>query len=369
MAIYRIYPEQDTFISTEVPTSNQGLDEILEIANYLDISGTPRVNRSLILFNTVDITDVVDNIIPSGSSYQSNLKLFLAEASEIPSAFRVKCNPLAQLWINGTGKFGDTPINTSGVSWNSIGTDDIGWAVPTLGPGTTSSYQETLPGGGVWFTEYDQDSLDFKQNIILNEDIDLNFNTTSAIQRMYNNTIENYGFIIKLESNIEFSENYSMRLRYFGRDTHTVFTPYLEFKWDDSQYITGSLPTLTSEILTIRSVNNKGDFSNEEKVRFRLSTRPKYPIRTFTTSSIYTTNYAVPPDTTWAVVDEYTGEYVVDFDNDYTKVSTDENGSYIDLFMNTFFINRYYRLVFKIKINNSETILKDSTPFRIVKNV
>jgi hypothetical protein len=33
MAVYRIFPEQDAFIFSEVPT-NAGLDEIVEIGGY-----------------------------------------------------------------------------------------------------------------------------------------------------------------------------------------------------------------------------------------------------------------------------------------------------------------------------------------------
>ena len=34
MAIYRIFPEKDTFLYTEQLTSNAGKDEIIEIAGY-----------------------------------------------------------------------------------------------------------------------------------------------------------------------------------------------------------------------------------------------------------------------------------------------------------------------------------------------
>ena len=40
MAIYRIFPESDTFIFSEGVKGNAGKDEILEIAGYTDFSGT-----------------------------------------------------------------------------------------------------------------------------------------------------------------------------------------------------------------------------------------------------------------------------------------------------------------------------------------
>ena len=45
MAIYKIFPESDTFIYSETPTANAGRDEILEIGGYRDITGLGRTKR------------------------------------------------------------------------------------------------------------------------------------------------------------------------------------------------------------------------------------------------------------------------------------------------------------------------------------
>ena len=65
MAIYRIYPEKDTFIFSE-PTitglyGNAGRDEIIEVGNYLDTNQTVRFNRSLIQFSTSDIVSTIND--------------------------------------------------------------------------------------------------------------------------------------------------------------------------------------------------------------------------------------------------------------------------------------------------------------------
>jgi hypothetical protein len=39
MAVYRIFPEKDAFIFSEVPSSNAGLDEIIELGGYYDKTG------------------------------------------------------------------------------------------------------------------------------------------------------------------------------------------------------------------------------------------------------------------------------------------------------------------------------------------
>ena len=50
MAVYRIFPQQDAFIYSETPTANAGLDEILEIGGYADISGIGETSRMLVQF-------------------------------------------------------------------------------------------------------------------------------------------------------------------------------------------------------------------------------------------------------------------------------------------------------------------------------
>ena len=55
MAIYKIFPLQDTTLYTIYPTSNTGIDAICEVSNTLDISGTPQVARYLSLYDNVEI--------------------------------------------------------------------------------------------------------------------------------------------------------------------------------------------------------------------------------------------------------------------------------------------------------------------------
>ena len=82
MAVYKIFPEKDTFILSKYPAQNTGLDEILDISNYNGINqlssaqgDLPAVTRALIQFKTTDINDVVNNKI-SGSAFATNLKLY-----------------------------------------------------------------------------------------------------------------------------------------------------------------------------------------------------------------------------------------------------------------------------------------------------
>ena len=63
MAIYKIFPESDTFIYSEYPSGNAGKDEVIEIAGYTDISGVGRTKRAILKFSTSDIQSTVDSIV------------------------------------------------------------------------------------------------------------------------------------------------------------------------------------------------------------------------------------------------------------------------------------------------------------------
>ena len=110
MAIYRIFPEKDTFIFTEAVTGNAGLDEIIEIGGY-PISEVGQTARALLKFNSTDIANVVTNIIGS-NNYSASIHLSLASAYEIPTEYSLKAYPLYNTWTQGIGKYGiHQPIN------------------------------------------------------------------------------------------------------------------------------------------------------------------------------------------------------------------------------------------------------------------
>jgi len=79
MAIYRIYPEKDTYINSEPSTGgiygNAGKDEILEVGGYKDIDFVGRTNRSLVQFKQSDIVYAVNQKISGPISASLNLKL------------------------------------------------------------------------------------------------------------------------------------------------------------------------------------------------------------------------------------------------------------------------------------------------------
>lgn len=372
MAIYRIFPEKDSFIYTDQLTGNAGKDEIIEIGGYPGLSGTGESARILVKYSDQEIDDVISNEIGS-TDFSSSLKMYLAEASELPVDYILYAYPIYingdTQWDNGTGKYGDLPTNTSGVSWTYIqGGLTNAWSTSGFTPLTTASFISGREGGGTWYTASNGESMEFSQNHSISSDHDVDINVTAAVKQIYNDQLPNKGFIVKLQDNYEFYTSASIRLKYFGKDTNTIYPPFLEFGWDDSSYDQGTLSVLDTDISIIDIKNNKGKYADTGKQRFRITARPQYPTRTFTTSSVYLTNYVLPSASYWGLRDENTEEMVVDFNTDFTKISCDSNGSFFDVYMDGLQPERYYRILVKTTLDNSTVVVDNQNLFKVVRN-
>ena len=376
MAIYRIFPDSDTFIFTENVTGNAGLDEINELGGY-PVAGIGQTSRMLYKFKTSDIQNVIDNKIGS-NSFTSSLHVYLASAYELPQTYSIHAYPIYDNWVPGVGKYGDIPTDTSGVSWTyPLGYTNIDsrWTLPNIGPlptGVTGSYGPTgslgYGGGGTWYTGSNGVDLESTQTFELTSQHDINIDITNAVTLHYSESISNHGYILKLSNDLEFNTTSSIRLKYYSADTNTIYPPYLEFKWDDSTYQTGSLDILNNSEAFISITNNIGKYVDEGKQRFRLKARPKYPTRTFSTSSAYTTNYALPANSVWGLRDEFTEEMVIPFDTTYTKISCDNDGPFFDIYMDGLQPERYYRILIKSDLDGSTTVVDNNITFKVVRN-
>jgi hypothetical protein len=371
MAVYRIFPEKDTFIFSESPLANAGLDEIIEVGGYFDTTGTGESSRLLLQFSSTEINDVVVNKI-GNNNYSASLGVYLADAYQIPVNTTFYVYPVYSSvsgWDNGTGKYGDSPLNTSGVSWTyqKIGSSSP-WETSTYPAGVTASFISTKQGGGNWYTGSAGINLEFTQSNSMNSTYDVDVNVTNAVKLWQSGSIVNSGLILKLADSLEFNTTSSIRLKYYSADTNTIYPPYLEFKWDDSVYSTGSLSVLSNSISTINITNNKGKYTNVGKQRFRVTAKPKYPVRTFSTSSAYLTNYALPATSYWGIRDENTEEMLIDFNTQFTKISCDSQGGYFDVYMDGLQPERYYRILIKTTLDGSTTVVDNGNIFKVVRN-
>jgi hypothetical protein len=365
MAVYKIFPEKTATLYSYYPTTNTGLDEIIELSTYYTITGTNEVSRGLIKFPTNQITDIITNKV-TNKTFDIYLKLYLANASSLPLNYTLYCHPLSGSWNIGTGKLGNSPITTDGASWQFRDTISGSNWFSSFPANTTGSYRSgSTAGGGLWYTSSAYQSTQSFTNIT-SKDIELK--VTNIVNAWYSSSISNEGFIIKHDSSLEFTTASKFETKYFSGNTHTIYPPCLEIRWDDSLYNTGSLSTITSDLFVATLGNNKDEYQQDSVQRFRVNVRDKYPARTFQTSSVYLNNKALPSSSYWSIKDLNTEEIIVDYDTTYTKISCDSNGNYFDIYMNGLEPERYYKLLFKTILSNGETIISDNNHyFKVIR--
>lgn len=359
MAVYKIFPTADATLYSRFPNQNTGLDEILEVSVKNDADSvsylveadpqapslTDDIRRALIQFDNEDINKIKSF---STGSWQAGLKLYLANAENLHTTYSIEIGQVSSSWQMGTGKFGDYPVTINGACWynpNQFTSASNSWE---------DAYYFRTPGGGNWTGSLVTQSFTYKSSK------DINANVTSIVQAWFSGSANN-GFIVKWPIDVEIESGSFNSLNFFSIDTHTIYPPTLEMRWDDSQYNTSSLSVINNNQFVISIDNNLGIFKYDtEKYRFRVNARDKYPIRTFTTASIYTTNKALPQSSYWSIQDAKSEDIIVQFDTNYTKISCDGTSSYFDVYMNGLEPERYYKLLMKTVIPTGESIDVDN---------
>lgn len=355
MAVYKIFPNKDATIYSGLPTINAGRDEVLEISsintsNAIGVTeGADDIRRALIAFSDEDIETI--RAFTSGA-FSANVKLYLAYASALPQDYTIECYPISQSWIMGTGKLADSPNPKNGVSWYTVNSIN-NWS----STGGTQSYLYTS-GGGTWNTNYSG-----SQTFTYTSDKDLNLDVTNIVRAWFSGSIPNYGIILKQTGSIELYTSSSIETKFFSVDTHTIYPPCLEFKWDDSIYNTGSTSygTITTDDFVLLADNNLGNYKEGTTYKMRFKSRDRFPARNFTTSSEYVTWKFLPQQSYWAIQDYKTKEMIIDFDTKYTKLSADTNGNYFRLYTNGLQPERSYKILIKTILNDTtEEIITDN---------
>jgi len=366
MAVYKIFAEADSTLYSKFPRQNTGLDEILEVSvkNSENIGATltPSVDtisiddirRTLVKFSDSDLETL--KTFRTGS-WKTYLNLYVANAENLNTDYDVEIRQVDQSWAMGTGKFNDSPETKNGVNWyntQSWYSDTTNWANP--------SYYLTS-GGGSWTGTYTTQSFDYQSNK------DIHVDVTDIVTSWFNNAQPNNGFLIKHPTVIENNQSSYIALNYYSTDTHTIYPPTLEIRWDDSQYVSGNLQEAQTAASIVSLANNSYKFSAKTKqYKFKINCRDTYPARVFTTSSLYTTNKRLPEESYWCIVDSKTNEVVVDFDESYTKISCDGTSSYFNVHFSGLEPERYYKVLIRSTFSSGETVAFDENLIFKVSN-
>ena len=330
---YFLTASKDSTIYLQQPTQNTGRDEILEVSKTY-YGNLKDVAHSLIKFDTTQLS----TLISSGEVTMSSAELILreCESSEIPLEYTLYAYPVSQSWDMGIGTRFDE-ISTDGVSWNKRTTTD-NWLVGGYTTGTTGSFNGK---GGTWYTgsvvtqSYDYNSSDIQMNVL------------EPMNSWLSGSIPNEGWIIKHSSAVENDTDDYGQLKFFSKETNTIYQPKVRIGWDDSSFLTASLTALDSHDIHVTFKRLKTRYKIGSKPEIRVFGREKYPLKTYSRTYGYTDVKYLPSTTYYQIKDVITDEVIVPF-SDYTKVSCDSNGNYFKLNLTNWEYNRDYYIEIKV---------------------
>ena len=364
---------------------NTGLDEILEINKVVNNNGTVgNVSRVLIDFDLTYISESIQSgLMPATTKFFLNL--YDATSEEVEAEQPLHIYMVSGSWKQGTGKLDHDPVTDDGATYQYRDHE-------AKTPWVTGS---VLTDGGAWFTA----SLSGQYEVSTSYDLtfdkkDVRANVTDLVNNFIYSSSDypNNGFIVKREDSGSHGDHPSSsmfdfdagqegdssrlgNLKYFSRETHTIYPPKLEAVWDDSSWSTGSLSPLSStdlENLKIYFKNLRQEYQEKSIVKFRLVGRELYPSSSFSaTPSELTIKYLPSASIFYEVKDADTEEVIVPFGTG-SAISCDSTGNFFRVQMDGFQAERNYR--FSVKVisgsgTTEETInyYDDNYEFRVVR--
>ena len=386
---YFEFGKRDATIYSGGATSsiNTGLDEILEINKEVNQSGTvANTSRILIDFDYSYISQSIqDGKIPSTAKYYLNLYDATSDEVEVEQPLHIYM--VSGSWKQGSGKLDHDPVTDNGATYQYRDHE-------AKTPWVTGS---VLTDGGAWFTS----SIDVNQEYGISSSYDISFDrkdiradiTDLVNNHIYSSSVyPNNGFIIKREDSGSYGAHPSSsmfdfdsgqegdssrlgNLKYFSRETHTIYPPKLEVVWDDSSWNSGSLSPLTStdlERLKVYFQNLRPEYKEGSIVKLRVVGRELYPTTAFaTTPAELDIKYLPSASAFYSIKDASTEEVIVPFGTG-SKISCDTTGNYFNLWMNGLQAERNYRFCVKVVSGSGTTdeqinFYDDNYEFRVVR--
>ena len=371
-----IYPAKDTTLYSQFPTKNTGADQILDLVK--DSAGSPSMfndetvywsenynSRILLQFDLSEISSsIVSGKINSNAQYFLVLKA--TEAQNLPLDYTLYAYPVSGSWVPGTGYYNNLPSVTNGTSWKyrTSKSEGIQWLTSSYNPGSTGSFG-TIAGGGNWYTS----SIASKS--FSYTDPDVRMDVTSIVRQWISGSIPNSGLIVKLSDIQENDSSQFGTIRFFSKDTHTIFIPRLEVYWDDSDLSgIGSYTEIGSDDFVLYAKNLRESYNENEKPRIRFGVRERYPQQTYATSSNYIQSKRLPTGSFYQIQDWVTDDAIIPFHPSGTKVDCDSNGNYIRIDCNSLLPERFYKIVFKTEFDSGDVVrfIDDNFLFKVYRS-
>ena len=365
---YFVFPTSDTWISSgsnpidgeTYKDQNFGQDQILEVKKHFFNKSFDHPTRALVNFagtgfNTLS-QSIVDGDIPSDAKFY--LRMFEAQGnSDLSADYKLAFQPISQSWSEGVGKFGDNPKTTDGCSWDNR-------VNPVGGPA------KVWTNNGTTILNVSSSTQTFSH-----QSPDVEVEVTDMVNMWLSGSEENYGMLIRFSGSQETNETTFGKLKFFSRNTHTIYAPRLEARWDGHTTIAGSLTGSLSELDVSGNTSNfiytiglKDKYKDTEVPKFRIGARKQFIQKTFTDSYQTSSGSYIPEGSgSYAIQDVATGQMVIDFSSN-TLLSCDTKSNYFIEHMNGFYPDRTYKILIKVKYNDvQEEIFDNDFEFKIVR--
>jgi hypothetical protein len=191
---------------------------------------------------------------------------------------------------------------------------------------------------------------------------------TNIVKLWISGSLPNNGFIIRHSIDAENDEQDYGVLKFFSKETGTIYEPKLEVVWNDISFVTGSLLPVTGSAeddYKIVITNLKTEYSKDSRIKIRIKGRDMFPLKSFSTTFEYDQSKYLPTTSYYQLEDYITNDVIFPF-GEYTKISCDNTSNYFILDLNTLPLYRTYRLKLKIIDGEISTIIDDKLTFQIV---
>jgi hypothetical protein len=363
---YFVYPTKDTYITNEPDYihKNMGLDEILQVDKVMSeygcasVSGSQSsiISRALMQFDLSGIETAIGAGTITSPSYFLNLKI--CQSSEVPVSYTLMAYPLSQPWVMGTGYRYDGNTTSDGATWKFRDVSTTKWVSGSLTDctggatwyttGSTVGSSSTEPVVGGWAASQ---SFDYQTS-------DVSMDITNIVTGWISGSIPNYGIVL-MYSDQSSSIDYGS-LKFFSKETNTVYSPYIDVAWDDSVFNTGSTDPIQIDDAVVNVKNMVPEYKYGSIVRFNVTARQRYPVKTFTNRlSDYLVPYYLPHDSYYCIKDAQSEMEIIPYD-DYTRLSFDTRGNFFMLDTTGLPQERYFKI--EIRSEQSGSVLTYTVP-------
>ena len=361
MAYYFLTASKDASIYLQQPNQNTGLDEVLEVSKVY-YGNIKDVSRALIKFDLGFLSSSLTN----GTIGMTEARLILKEtkAEEIPLQYTLYAYPTSGSWEMGTGTRFDN-ISTKGVTWNyREGDTKLDWLENNLALGTDAN-PNNGQGGTWWMGNVASQSFEYQTADL---SMDVKQTLKAWMSGAINSGYPNDGFILKYAESLENdTEDYGI-IKFFSKETNTIYQPKIRIGWDDQIFSVGTLSPLTASDIKIGITNLKKHYKIETTPKLRVFGRELYPVKTFANSFSYNTVKYLPQNSYYQIKDAASDDIIIPFGN-FSKISCDSDGNYILLNLSNWEADRTYKIEFKVDLGNGDIqFFDDDLTFSVVKD-